>query len=371
MSHGVPTVEGVRVAAFCIPTDGPESDGTLEWESTTMVLVEARGGGEVGLGYTYADESAARLVAGTLASEVIGKEVFSVSASWNAMIRACRNLGRPGIVSMAVSAVDVALWDLKARVCGLSIVDLLGRVRSAVPVYGSGGFTSYDQDRLCRQLGNWVEQGIAMVKMKVGRDPRDDVERVSAARRAIGREAELFVDANGAYDRKRALQQASAFAERDVSWFEEPVSSDDLEGLRLLRNRAPAGMQIAAGEYGYDLFYFRHMLEAGSVDVLQADVSRCGGISGLLGVGASCRAHAVPLSAHTVPAVHGHVGCCLESLRHVEYFHDHVRIEQMLLDGALTAQGGELRPDPACRGLGLTMKWRDGERYQTFRADLP
>lgn len=278
------------------------------------------------------------------------------------MVGAIRNLGRPGIASMAIAAVDSALWDLKARLLGLPLVRLLGMARASVPVYGSGGFTSYSVDRLQRQLGNWVEQGITRVKMKIGSDPAADLERVQAAREAIGRKSELFVDANGAYDRKQALDLARRFAAVNVSWFEEPVTSDDLEGLRLVRDRAPAGMEIAAGEYGYDLPYFRRMLEAGAVDVLQADASRCAGITGFLSVAALCQAHSLPLSAHTATALHLALGCSATPVRHLEYFHDHVRIEKMLFDGVVEPRGGRIHPDLTRPGLGLELRRADAER---------
>jgi L-alanine-DL-glutamate epimerase-like enolase superfamily enzyme len=252
---------------------------------------------------------------------------------------------------------------LKARLLDLPLVTLLGAVRDSVPVYGSGGFTSYSLAQLEAQLGGWIAEGITRVKMKIGAHPADDRDRVRAARKAIGSDAELFVDANGAYSRKQALAFADAFAELGVSWFEEPVSSDDLEGLRLLRERAPAGMDIAAGEYGYDLFYFRRMLEAGAVDVLQADATRCAGITGFLRVSALCEARSLPLSAHTAPSLHAHPCCALTPVRHVEYFHDHVRLEHMLFDGALTPVHGALHPDLSRPGLGLELKRSDAERY--------
>jgi L-alanine-DL-glutamate epimerase-like enolase superfamily enzyme len=264
---------------------------------------------------------------------------------------------------MAISAVDAALWDVKARLLDLPLVTLLGAARDAVPVYGSGGFTSYSIAQLQAQLGGWVQAGIPRVKMKIGRRPADDLARVRAAREAIGPGAELFVDANGAYDRKQALACAEAFAGCGVSWFEEPVSSDDLEGLRLLRDRAPAGMAIAAGEYGYDLWYFRRMLEAGAVDVLQADATRCAGITGFLRAAALCAARSLPLSAHTAPALHLHVCCAAPAVRHLEYFHDHMRIEQLLFDGAQAPVAGELCPDLSRPGLGLELKRRDAERW--------
>src|SRR6185295_7261086 len=131
-----------------------------------------------------------------------------------------RNLGRPGICSMAISAVDTALWDLKAKLLGLPLVRLFGQMREAMPIYGSGGFTSYSNDELQKQLGNWAGQGISRLKMKIGRDAKADVERVTLAREAIGPDTELFVDANGAYTCKQALEQAHIFSEQSVSWFE-------------------------------------------------------------------------------------------------------------------------------------------------------
>jgi L-alanine-DL-glutamate epimerase-like enolase superfamily enzyme len=357
------SIERIDVSAYKVPTDGPESDGTFAWDHTTVVLVEATALGKTGLGYTYADTATAEMIRGELSRVVLGRDAMAVPGAWSAMVAAVRNLGRPGVASMAISALDAALWDLKARLLDLPLVTLLGSVREAAPVYGSGGFTSYSIGRLQEQLGGWVAAGIPRVKMKIGRQPPDDLGRVRAAREAIGPGAELFVDANGAYDRKQALRQAERFAELRVSWFEEPVTSDDLEGLRLLRDRAPAGMDIAAGEYGYDLHYFRRMLEAGAVDVLQADATRCGGITGFLRVGALCEACSLPLSAHCAPSLHAHPACSLPGFRHLEYFHDHDRIEHLFFDGALIPAAGALRPDLSRPGMGLEFKRQDAARF--------
>jgi L-alanine-DL-glutamate epimerase-like enolase superfamily enzyme len=357
------TIDALDVRAYTIPTDKPESDGTLQWDSTTIVVVEAHGGGNVGVGYTYTDQAAAGIIRTKLASAITGRDALGVTERWSAMVASVRNLGRPGLASNAVSAVDIALWDLKARLLDVALATLLDGARSRVPIYGSGGFTSYSLSELADQLSGWVQAGIPRVKMKVGRQPDADPERVAAARAAIGERAELFVDANGAYNRKQALALAGAFADIDVTWFEEPVSSDDLEGLRLLRDRGPAGMDIAAGEYGYDLPYFLRMLRAGAVDCLQADVTRCGGITGFLRVAALCDAHALDLSAHTAPAVSSHACTAVWHLRHLEYFHDHVRLERLLFDGALEPTDGQLVPDLSRPGLGLELKRADAERY--------
>jgi L-alanine-DL-glutamate epimerase-like enolase superfamily enzyme len=355
-------IERVAVSAFQIPTDQLESDGTLEWDSTTLVLVEATGGGETGLGFTYADTSAAKLIEGKLAELVRGRDALSPQAAWAAMQEAVRNVGQQALGAMAVSALDIALWDLKARLLGVALADLLGRFHARVPVYGSGGFTSYSNERLAEQLSGWAEAGIPRVKMKVGRDPVADPERVRAARSAVGPDVELMVDANGAWQRKEALRWMERFAEEfGVSYVEEPVTSDDLDGLRLLRDRGPAGMSVAAGEYGWDLPYFHRMADC--VDIQQADVTRCGGITGLLRVDAVCKARSIPFSAHCAPAISAHACCAMETLMHLEYFHDHVRIESMLFDGVLSPEAGRLVPDSSRPGLGLELRRDVAERY--------
>jgi len=356
-------IRRITVSIYRVTTDFPESDGTLSWDHTTLVLVEAAAGNQVGLGYTYADRATAILIQDLLRKEVEGRNAMDIPGCWTAMVRSIRNLGRSGISSMAISAVDNALWDLKARLFQLPLVSLLGAARDSVPVYGSGGFTSYSIPQLQKQLAGWVEDGIPRVKMKIGRGVLGDVERVKAAREAIGPFAELFVDANGAYTRKQALLQAEEFVEEGVKWFEEPVSSDDLRGLRLIRDRASSAIEIAAGEYGYDSWYFQRMLDAGAVDVLQADATRCGGITGFMAAATLCQSHHLPFSAHTAPAIHMHVGCAAIPLRHLEYFHDHVRIERLLFDGVPTPVNGELRPDLSRPGMGFELKRADAARF--------
>jgi L-alanine-DL-glutamate epimerase-like enolase superfamily enzyme len=348
-------IERLQAAAHTIPTDRPESDGTLEWDSTTIVVVEAHADGRTGIGYTYTDAAAAELVTGKLAEVCEGRDAFAVGAAYEAMGRALRNVGRPGLAWCALSAVDLALWDLKARLLELPLVRLLDPVRPAVPVYGSGGFCTYGPDDVAEQLGGWVEEGIARVKMKVGRDRKTDPERVGAARAAIGIDAELYVDANGAFTTKEALAWAERYAfEWGVTWFEEPVSSGELDGLRLVRERAPAGLDIAAGEYAYVPRDFVNLL--GAVDCLQADVTRCGGITGFLRAGALAAAHGLDLSAHCAPAASLAACCAVPRFRHLEWFHDHVRVEAELFDGVPEAEGGVVRPNLSHPGNGLSLR---------------
>jgi L-alanine-DL-glutamate epimerase-like enolase superfamily enzyme len=363
-THVSPTVEGVEATAYEIPTDRPESDGTLEWDSTTIVVVEAFNGRERGLGYTYGDRSVATLIESKLAEIACGRDAMQPSATWAEMRRELRNAGQPGVGSMAISAVDIALWDLKARLLGVTLADVLPRLRESVPIYGSGGFTSYDEQSLREQLRGWISSGIRSMKIKVGRDPNADPARVCIARETIGPNAELMVDANGAYTAPQALGLAERFAEQDVTWFEEPISSEDPDGLAELRGRSPAGMAIAAGEYVWSSLDAHRLLEAGAVDVLQADVTRCGGITELVHIGGLCSARQVPFSAHCAPAVSAHACCALETAQHIEYFHDHVRIESMLFEGVPDPEGGELRPDDSRTGLGLVPRSSVLEEYR-------
>jgi L-alanine-DL-glutamate epimerase-like enolase superfamily enzyme len=362
-----PAVADMGAAVYVIPTDAPEADGTLAWNETTMVLVTARAGGELGIGWTYSSAAAAAVVADVLSGVVVGRSALDLAGAAEAMARAVRNIGRPGVAAMAISAVDIALWDLKARLLALPVAGLLGRAREEVPVYGSGGFTSYDSRRTREQLSGWVQQdGIPRVKIKIGEAwggyERRDLERVALARDVIGPDAELYVDANGGYTVGQAVRVAQQMAGHQVTWFEEPVSSQDVAGLAAVRSQVLP--DVAAGEYSWSLADSARLLAAGAVDCLQLDVTRCGGISEFLRGAALAAAQGMQVSAHCAPNLHAHVGAAAPNLRHVEYFHDHQRIERLLFDGTLDPQGGALSPDPGRPGLGLELRTADAEQYR-------
>ena len=358
-------IEAVHAAAYKIPTEEPEeSDGTLKWTSTTMVVVEVHAGAHTGIGYTYGNAGITKIVDGMLKDALLKHDALQTAARYADMVAKIRNNGREGLSAMAISAVDIALWDLKGKILQAPVSAILGAARDKTPVYGSGGFTSYTERRLTEQLGCWAhEMRIPRVKMKVGRDPAADPRRVAAARKAIGSDAQLFVDANGAYTKKQALELARHFAECNVKWYEEPVYHNDLEGNRFVRDHAPPVMEISNGEYGYAPYQFARIIAAGAADVIQADVTRCGGYSGFLAVDALCEANMLPLSSHCAPYVTLPVASAAKMLRHIEYFHDHVRIESMLFDGTPEPIDGNMTPDLERPGIGLEFKKADAEQY--------
>jgi L-alanine-DL-glutamate epimerase-like enolase superfamily enzyme len=362
-----PHIAGVDTAVYVIPADAPEADGTLAWSETTMVLVTAKAGGQVGMGWTYAAAAAARVVDDVLADAVTGRSACDLVGAADAMAHAVRNIGRGGIAATAISAVDVALWDLKARLLGQPLTALLGWQRQDVPIYGSGGFTSYDEHQTRQQLRGWVEHDqIPRVKIKIGEDwgrnERRDLERVALARQVIGPDTELYVDANGAYGTGQAVRVADEMAAYRVTWFEEPVSSENLAGLAAVRRQVLP--DVAAGEYSWSLADSARLIDAAAVDCLQLDVTRCGGITEFLRGAALAAGHCLQVSAHCAPNLHAHVGAATENLRHIEYFHDHQRIEQLLFDGTLDPLGGVLSPDPGQPGLGLELRITDAEKYR-------
>jgi L-alanine-DL-glutamate epimerase-like enolase superfamily enzyme len=362
-----PAVTALETAVYVIPTDVPEADGTLAWDKTTMVLVTAQAAGEQGLGWSYASAGAQTVIREMLADVVTGRSAFETTGTAEAMARQVRNIGRPGVAATAISAVDIALWDLKARLLGQPLAGLLGLARQDVPVYGSGGFTSYDDTRTRQQLSEWAEkERIGRVKIKIGEswgaNERRDLARAELAREVIGPDVELYVDANGAYSAGQAVRVAAELSELGVSWFEEPVSSQDLAGLAAVRRQVRP--DVAAGEYSWSLADSARLIDAGAVDCLQLDVTRCGGITEFVRGAALAAAHNLQVSGHCAPNLHAHVAAAVPNLRHVEYFHDHQRIERMFFDGTLDPAGGAMSPDLSRPGHGLTLRGADTERYR-------
>jgi L-alanine-DL-glutamate epimerase-like enolase superfamily enzyme len=357
-----PRIDAVECTVIDVPTERrPETDGTARWSSTTMVLAHVRAGGVEGIGYSYVSGAAATLIRETLGPAIEGGDAYATPALAIRMMRAIRNHGQRGIGACAVSAVDIALWDLRAKLLDVPVSLLFGTARDSIPVYASGGFTSTPHDELADEIERYVDAGYTRIKIKVGQPVHAALERIALVRQVAGPHIALMIDGNGAYDRKEALRLAASAERYGVSYFEEPVSSDDLAGLRAIRDHI--SLDIAAGEYGYDTPYFRDMLAASAVDILQADATRCRGFSGFLQADALCDAFGTPLSAHCAPALHVHVARASRRLVHVEHFYDHVRIENMLFDGAPVLEQGALVCDWRRSGLGLALRAREAKRF--------
>jgi L-alanine-DL-glutamate epimerase-like enolase superfamily enzyme len=344
----VTTVRELAVRTFRVPTPAPEADGTATWEATQLVVVEPSADGHRGLGWSYcAAPAAAAVIRDLLEPVVLGSDVLDVPGTWQRMVRATRNAGTPGLVAMAISAVDLALWDLKAKALDLPLDRLLGRCRDAVPVYGSGGFVSLTDAELTAQLRRWTDElGIPRVKIKVGERwgaaPERDLARTRLTRQVVGDDVEVFVDANGGYGPGQARRMGTAYDDLGVSWFEEPVSSQHLADLHLLRQSLRC--DVAAGEYLSSALEAQQMCAAGAVDCLQLDVTRCLGITGWRQAAAVAAAHGLDVSGHCGPALHLAPAAGIPNLRHLELFADHERLEQLLFDGVPTACGGTLTP---------------------------
>jgi L-alanine-DL-glutamate epimerase-like enolase superfamily enzyme len=357
-------ITALQVSAYKIPTATPESDGTIAWDSTTLVLVELKAAGKIGIGYSYTDAATAYLIEHSLKHLVIGKSILKAAAITQTLISAIRNNGNCGTSMMAVAAIDNALWDLKAKFLNIPLCQLLGKVNDSMLLYGSGGFTSYSDKQICQQFETWAARGINHFKMKVGRELHKDKHRIKEARKAIGDKAGLFVDANGAYTIKQAIEKANEFSDYNITWFEEPVTSDNVKGLRFIREHTVNGINIAAGEYGYNLPYFENILHERAVDVLQADATRCGGITDFLKAGILCEARQLPFSSHCAPSQHLHAAMSLPSFYIAEYFFDHARIEELLFDGFIQPKQGCMKPDENRPGIGLEFKHKDAEKYK-------
>lgn len=367
MKETAAVIEDMSVAAAHFPLPAPETDGTHCWDGTTIVVVRVRSEGKVGLGYTYNHAAVAPLIRDALYQEVVGADPFLMRRLWNRCSQKLRNFGRSGLSAAALAAVDTAVWDLAAQLLELPLYRMLGGCRTSVPVYGSGGFTSLDDEELVDQLSGWAQQGMHAVKMKVGRNAAADRRRVELVAQRLPEDVQIFVDANGALDRQTALSQAQHFAAHRVTWFEEPVDAEDFAGLRMLRDQSPAGLAISAGEYGYQIAWFRRLLEAGGVDVLQADITRCAGLTGFLTVAECCVAHHLPLSSHTAPALHRHAAMACPSLLHCEWFADHVAVEKRLFHGHPIIQDGCMSIDEHLPGHGLEL---DEDVFESHRVAI-
>lgn len=280
--------------------------------------------GHRGLGFAYAllgGGRALKVIADDdLIPLVVGEDPLDHERLFSKVQRRLVGIGRRGLVAHAYSAFDLALWDLKGKVAGLPLYKLLGGARESASVYTSdAGWLWMSPDEIVTAARTYLEQGVMGIKVKVGStDPETDAERLTHVREALGEDIWLAVDANQRYDYATALSMGHFFEEEiGVDWFEEPISCEDLDGHRRLKDRLE--VPLALGETLFGLDEFRRYLDAGAADILQPDVTRVGGLTPWLKVAALAELHHRPLAPHLMPEVAVHLACGLSNVATVEH----------------------------------------------------
>ena len=343
-----------------IPPPGPNAGG----RSQLFVHIYTDEGFE-GLGIGQASPGVRQVIEADLKGLLIGQDPFNIEKLWNDMFWRVRGYGRKGVAFCALSAVDIGLWDLKAKALGLPLYKLLGPFTDSVPIYGSGGWTNLTQEELVAEMAGYVEQGIKRVKMKVGKDfgksEREDLQRLAAVRKTLGDDVAIYVDANNGYYSKQAIYMAKEFEQFQVGWFEEPVLADDIGGLAEIKHAT--SIPIATGEHEYTKHGFRELIAGGGVDIVQPDVGRVGGVTEWMKVAHMAHAFNLPVAPHAVQLVHLHLACATPNLKVVEYMNTSLEGDRVWYTEFPQPSGGMWSPFPDKPGLGLELDPYAVERW--------
>jgi D-galactarolactone cycloisomerase len=288
---------------------------------------------------------------------LLSQDPLCTEQLWDDMFWRVRGFGRKGLAFAAISSVDIALWDLKAKLFGVPLYRLLGPFTDRVPIYGSGGWTSYTEAELVREQTGYVERGIPRVKMKVakdfGRAEAEDVRRLAAVRKAVGDDVEIYVDANNGYYAKQAIGMARHLADYNVKWFEEPVLADDIAGLAAIARAID--IPVATGEHEYTRYGFRELIAQGGADIVQPDVGRVGGVTEWMKVAHLAHAFNLPVAPHAVQLVHLHLACCTPNLKVVECLGTVEETDRLWYTEFPEQRDGYWSPYPDRPGLGLEL----------------
>ena len=319
-----------------------------------------------GLGVGIAHPGVRVTIDKTLKSLLIGEDPFAIERLWERMFWRVRSYGRKGIAFCAISAVDIALWDLKAKALGLPLYRLLGPYQERVPIYGSGGWTHFDERELVEEQTGYIERlGVRAVKMKVakdfGRSEREDVRRLAAVRQAVGDEVEVLIDANNGYYAKQAIGMAKRFEDYNVGWFEEPVLADDIQGLAEIARAI--SIPVATGEHEYLKYGFKDLIARGGADIVQPDVGRVGGVTEWMKVAHLAHAFNLPVAPHAFQLVHLHLACATPNLRIVEYLGVSEEGDRVWYTEFPRPKDGWWAPYPDRPGLGLELDPKAVEQY--------
>jgi L-alanine-DL-glutamate epimerase-like enolase superfamily enzyme len=344
----------------------PQNPEHRDAADATMELIGAdvrTGDGVTGTGWTFTvsyggGEAIKALLDHVLVGRVVGRSIHTVPAIWRDLWWRTHRLGS-GISHMAIAALDIALWDLRAKREGLSLARLLGQQRDTVATYSSGRASpTLGVDELVAASRDAVARGHRAVKVRVGMDPEADVERVAAVREAVGGGVRIMCDANERLDLPTALWLGLRLVEHDVFWFEEPLPFEEVEGYRQLSSALP--MAITAGEHLFSLWEFTRYVERGAVSILQPDACMVGGITEWLRIADLGLAHGIPIAPHFVPELHIHLAAATQNAIYVESF----PMLDELTEHSLEVRDGEVVvPDRPGHGLSF-QPWV----WDTYRA---
>ena len=321
--------------------------------------------GTEGLGIGQASPGVRQVIEAELKEVLIGQNPFDIERLWQDMFWRVRAYGRKGVALCALSAVDIGLWELKAKALGLPLYKLLGPYADSVPIYGSGGWTNLTEEELVAEMAGFVEQRIKRVKMKVGKDfgrsEREDLRRVAAVRKAVGNDVALYVDANNGYYPKQAIYMAREFERFQVGWLEEPVLADDIQGLAEVRRAT--SIPVAAGEHEYTKYGFRDLIARGGADIVQPDVRRVGGVTEWMKVAHMAHSFNLPVAPHAAQVVHLHLACATPNLKAVEYMNTALEGDRVWYTEFPEPKEGMWSPFPDRLGLGLELDSHAVEKW--------
>ncbi|MEM6354773.1 MAG: mandelate racemase/muconate lactonizing enzyme family protein [Pseudomonadota bacterium] len=359
-------IENVRADHYMIPLPSALEDsmhGRMEGFEVVTARVRDADGAE-GVGYTFTcgvnGGAIADILGREMAPRVAGRDADLIEAIWKDLWWAFHYGGRGGPTVLALSALDMALWDLKAKRAGLPLWRLLGGYNARVPCYAGGIDIHLSPEELVEQTHQNRAKGHRSIKMKVGRPLlREDVAKIAAMRDAFGPDMALMVDANMAYTTDAAIRAARAFREFDLTWFEEPIPPDDPLGhARVLRE---GGVPVATGENLRSLWDFRVLIETGGVSFPEPDVTNCGGVTPFIKIARLAEAFHLPVTSH---GAHDITVQLLAACPNRSYLEAHgFGLENYVEEPLVIEDGHAIAPDRP--GHGVAFDW---ERLEALRA---
>lgn len=310
MIHKIKKVD-VHLVSTQVKGGFQDATRNVEMIGYTIVRITTDQGLE-GFGVTYHEvggEATKSLIINNIAPKLIGRDPLETEVIWQEMFHYLRGIGRKGLMFCALSAVDIALWDLKGKIFEIPLYRLLGGNKTKIPVYGSGGWTSYSDEHLVEEMKGIVAQGYQIIKFKVGVNggdtPLKDVERVRKVREAVGPDIKILLDANNCWDAATAVQFANRVREYNISLLEEPVFADDIRGLAKFKRGTD--IPLATGEHEYTKFGARDLVLNEAADIIQCDGTRAGGYTEMLKIAAITQAWNLKFAPHAMENIHIHL----------------------------------------------------------------